>query len=274
MLISLRNKQYQFSFISLILVILVVSLCFYLAEWQMQRAENKQQRLDYIAVMQNKGELDWAKLNNLPATFNKTGLQLKTTGKLDSHKYWLLDNRTLNGRAGYDVITIFYPSISNSLPFNPVNKQQALLVNFGWIPQGESRNQLPKIQLPKQEITINVQLKQGDLAGFYLSDAGLTAQGWPKQIQFIDIHMQTEQSSQQLVSYMAYAMDKNPLAQPHYQSVVMPPEKHHAYALQWLLIGFAALGIFIFAVRSQNNNQKNTQKALNKQIPIGEVNDK
>lgn len=269
MLISLRNKQYHFSFISLILVILVVSLCFYLAAWQMQRAENKQQRLDYIAAMQNKGELDWAKLNNLPATFNKTGLQLKTTGKLDSHKYWLLDNRTLNGRAGYDVITIFYPST-----FNSAIKQEALLVNFGWIPQGDSRNHLPKIQLPTQEITINVQLKQGDLAGFYLSDAGLTAQGWPKQIQFIDIRMQTEQSSLQLVNFMAYAMDKNPLAQPHYQSVVMPPEKHHAYALQWLLIGFAALGIFIFAVRSQNNNQKDTQKALNKQIPIGEVNDK
>ena len=264
MFISLRNKQYQFSFISLILVILVVSLCFYLAAWQMQRAENKQQRLDYIELMQNKGELNWAKLNSLPLEFNKTGLQLKTTGKLDTHKYWLLDNRTLNGRPGYDVITIFYPS----------NSQQALLVNFGWIPQGESRNHLPKVQLPQQEITINAQLKQGDLAGFYLSDEGLAAQGWPKQIQFIDIHMQAEQSSQRFVNFMAYAMDKNPLAQPHYQSVVMPPEKHHAYALQWLLIGVAALGIFIFAVRSQKNNQKNIDKVLNKQVPIGEVNDK
>ena len=264
MLISLRNKQYQFSFISLILVILVVTLCFYLAAWQMQRAENKQQRLDYIEAMQSKGELNWAKLNDLPATFNKTGLQLKATGKLNSHKFWLLDNRTLNGRPGYDVITIFYPS----------KCQQALLVNFGWIPQGESRNHLPKVQSPQQEITINVQLKQGDLAGFYLSDAELTAQGWPKQIQFIDIKLQTEQSSQQLVNFMAYAMDKNPLAEPHYQSVVMPPEKHHAYALQWLLIGVAALGIFIFAVRSLNNNQKNIDKALNKQVPIGEVNDK
>lgn len=269
MLISLRNKQYQFSFISLILVILVVSLCFYLAAWQMQRAENKQQRLDYIEKMQSKGALNWSKLSDLPASFNKTGLQLKATGKLDSHKYWLLDNRTLNGRPGYDVITMFYPST-----FNPLNKQQALLVNFGWIPQGESRNHLPKIQLPNQEIAINVQLKQGDLAGFYLSDAGLTAQGWPKLIQFIDIKMQAEQSNQKLVEFMAYEIDTNPYAQPHYQSVVMPPEKHHAYALQWLLIGIAALGIFIFAVRSQNNSQKNTNRALKKQVPIGEVNDK
>ncbi|WP_042151512.1 MULTISPECIES: SURF1 family protein [unclassified Pseudoalteromonas] len=264
MLISLRNKQYQFSFISLILVILVVSSCFYLAVWQLQRAENKQQRLDYIDVMQNKGELDWAKLDSLPAKFNKTGLQLKTTGTLDTHKYWLLDNRTLNGRPGYDVITIFYP----------LNSQQALLVNFGWIPQGKSRNQLPKVQLPEQEIDIKVQLKQGDLAGFYLNEAELTNKGWPKQIQFIDIKLQTEQSSQPLVNFMAYAIDKNPLAQPHYQSVVMPPEKHHAYALQWLLIGVAALGIFIFAVRGQNNNQKNINKALSSQVSIGEVNDK
>ncbi|PAJ73818.1 transmembrane cytochrome oxidase complex biogenesis factor [Pseudoalteromonas sp. NBT06-2] len=263
MLISLRSKQYHCSFISLILVILVVSLCLYLAAWQLQRAENKQQRLDYIEAMKNKGEFSWAKLNYLPATFNKTGLQLKTKGKFNTHKYWLLDNRTLNGRPGYDVITIFYPS----------NSSQALLVNFGWIAQGESRNNLPTIQLPNHEIAINVQLKQGDLAGFYLNGAQLSVQGWPKLIQFIDIKMQTKQSTQQLVDFIAYAIDKNPYAQPHYQNVVMPPEKHHAYALQWLLIGIAALGIFIFAVRSQNNNQTKSSD-FNTQIPTGEVNDK
>jgi len=269
MLISLRSKQYQLSFISLILVILVVSLCLYLAEWQLQRAENKQQRLDYIEEMQNKGDLNWQKLKVLPDTFNKTGLQLKTKGKLNTHKYWLLDNRTLNGRPGYDVITIFYPST-----FNPLNNHQSLLVNLGWIPQGKSREHLPEVQLPKHEIAINAQLKQGDLAGFYLNGAQQSTQGWPKLIQFIDIKMQAEQSAHQLVDFMAYAIDKNPYAQPHYQSVVMPPEKHQAYALQWLLIGMAALGIYIFAVRSQNNNQENTDRELNKQVPIGEVNDK
>ena len=262
MLISLRNKQYQFSFISLILVILVVSLCFYLAIWQLQRAANKQLRLDYIEKMQNKGELNWDKLNALPASFNKTGLQLKTTGRLNTQKYWLLDNKTLNGRPGYDVITVFYPA----------NSQKALLVNFGWIPQGESRSHLPQVQLPEQQIPINAQLKQGDLAGFYLSDAVLAVQGWPKQLQFIDLNMQAEQSEIQLVDFMAYVIDPNPYATPHYISVVMPPEKHKAYALQWLLIGIAALGIFIFAVRGQNNNQKNTDKALSDLI--GEVNDK
>lgn len=115
MLISLRNKQYQFSFISLILVILVVSLCFYLAIWQLQRAENKKLRLDYIEKMQNKGELNWDKLNALPASFNKTGLQLKTTGRLNTQKYWLLDNKTLNGRPGYDVITVFFQQIVKKL---------------------------------------------------------------------------------------------------------------------------------------------------------------
>jgi surfeit locus 1 family protein len=227
------------------IVLVVVVVCVGLANWQWQRADQKQQRLDDIEVMQQKGVLDWQSINLLPDSLNKTGLQLKLSGKLQTQQYWLLDNRTFNGRHGYDLVAVFIPHGSD----------QGLLVNFGWIAQGASRDYLPKTQLPEQTITISVQLKQGDLAGFYLDGAEQVVSGWPKLIQFIDITQLAKQNKTELVDYMAYAVALHDFAEPHYQPVVMPPQKHLAYALQWLLIAFSALGVFVFAMRSQYKNK-------------------
>jgi surfeit locus 1 family protein len=232
--------------ISSSLVLVVVVVCLGLANWQWQRADQKQQRLDNIDRMQQKGVLSWSGLTLLPETLDKTGLRLQLQGKVQSEKYWLLDNRILNGRPGYDVLAIFYPTGSTL----------GLLVNFGWVAQELSRNKLPQVQLPEQPLRITVQLKQGDLAGFYLPGAELAGTGWPKRIQFIDIHQQEQQSQVQLVDYMAYAVDKDSFAQPHYQPVIMPPEKHLAYALQWLLIALSAVLVFVFAMRNQYQKDK------------------
>lgn len=232
--------------ISSSVVLIVVVSCIGLANWQWQRADQKQQRLDNIEMMQKKGLLSWSGLTLLPETLDKTGLRLQLKGKLQSEKYWLLDNRTLNGRPGYDLLAIFYPTGS----------ALGLLVNFGWVAQGLSRNKLPQIQLPEQPLSITAQLKQGDLAGFYLPGAELASSGWPKLIQFIDIEQQEQQSQAQLVDFMAYAVDSDRFAQPHYQPVIMPPEKHLAYALQWLLIALSAVVVFVFAMRKQYQKDK------------------
>lgn len=195
--------------------------------------------------MQQKGLLDWSGLALLPQTLDKTGLRLQLQGKVQSKQYWLLDNRTLNGQPGYDVLTLFYPTGS----------ALGLLVNFGWVPQGLSRNKLPQIDLPEQQLRITVQLKQGDLAGFYLPGAERAGTGWPKLIQFIDVHQQAQQSQAQLVDFIAYAVDSRGFAQPHYQPVVMPPEKHRAYALQWLLLSLSAAVVFILAMRNQHRDK-------------------
>ena len=42
----------------------------------------------------------------------------------------------------------------------------------------------------------------------------------------------------------------------NWQPVVMPPEKHMAYAVQWFLLGVAALVIFIIAQRNKLKRNK------------------
>lgn len=216
-----------------------------LANWQWQRGKQKQARLAHIQSMKSQGALDWRGLTALPQTMDKTGIQLQITGHLETQRYWLLDNRTLQGRPGFDVLAAFYPNES----------PEALLINFGWVAQGVSRQVLPTIHLPNEQLTLTVQLKAGDLTSFHLPGASQVEPGWPKLIQYIDVAELQLQSGLQLVPFMAYTTEASgtapSFAQPHYRPVVMPPEKHRAYALQWLLIGAAALGVFVFAIRQR-----------------------
>jgi len=38
-----------------------------------------------------------------------------------------------------------------------------------------------------------------------------------------------------------------------YKPVVMLPEKHRAYAIQWFLLAFACIGVFFFASYQRSN---------------------
>jgi surfeit locus 1 family protein len=232
--------------ISSSLTLIVIFTCLTLANWQHNRAQDKQQRLDNISKVQAKGTLSWSELQLLPASLNKTGIKLQLTGQLQSEQFWLLDNRVFQKQVGFDVLTIFYP----------VHSKQAIIVNLGWVKAPKSRAQKAVVNLPTRNITLQVQLKQGDLAGFYLQQQQLNKGNWPKQIQYIDLAIMQQEVQQEsdakLVDFIAYSNEAKFSLQPHYEPVVMPPEKHLAYALQWLLLAVAALLVFIFAVKPFN----------------------
>jgi len=240
--------------ISSSLTLLVVITCLALANWQHNRAQDKQLRLDNISKVQAKGVMSWSELQSLPASLNKTGIKLQLTGHLESEQYWLLDNRVFQKQVGFDVLAMFYPEQSNA----------AMIVNLGWVKAPKSREQKAIVKLPTRSMTLEVQLKQGDLAGFYLQKQQPNEGSWPKRIQYVDlavmqqeVQQETQQVIQQrstakLVNFIAYSKQAKFSLQPHYEPVVMPPEKHLAYALQWLLLAVAALLVFLFAVKPFN----------------------
>lgn len=223
--------------ISCSITLIVVVTCLTLANWQYNRAQDKQQRLDYISTQQAQGTMNGLQLNSLPKHLNKTGIKVQLTGQLQSKQYWLLDNRIFHKQVGFDLLAMFTPEQS----------KQAIIVNLGWIKAPQRRDQSITVQLPTATITLTMQLKQGDLTGFYLQAEAPNNSAWPKRIQYIDLSKMQLESSRQFQDFIGYSNEARFSLQPHYQPVVMPPEKHIAYALQWLLLALAALVIFIFA---------------------------
>ena len=231
--------------ISTSLTLLVVITCLTLANWQHNRAQDKQLRLDNISALQAKGIISWKELQHIPKNLNKSGITVQLNGRLQSKQYWLLDNRVFEKMVGFDVLALFYPDQS----------QQAIIVNLGWVKATQNRAQVPEVNLPSQKISLQVQLKEGDLAGFYLQQETLNNTAWPKQIQYVDLAIMQQQSEAKLTDFIAYSNEAKFSLQPHYTPVVMPPEKHLAYALQWFLLAIIALGVFVFALQRHSEDK-------------------
>ena len=246
MQLILWRKQKLSSIFIVCVVIVVVLVCLRLGYWQLQRAEAKTQQLAHIASVQAQGVMQWPQVQALPSDWNKTGVQATLTGTIDSNHYWLLDNQVYQGQVGYDVLTLFKPTTSKT----------PLLTNLGWVKAPTSREQLPAIALPNNPITINVQLKQGKLSGFTLDNTSLNKledDSWPKRVQTIDLQLFTQQAKQAMVDFIGYRQGAgDELGIPHYQAVVMSPQKHYGYAVQWLLIALACVVVAIFASKRRN----------------------
>lgn len=210
------------------------------------------------------------------------GLQISQFGYVIPNYYWLWDNRIYQGQIGYDVIALFYstrPSLSNSL--NNLNKKaQLYIVNLGWVKAPPQRQQFPNITLPTTAIELTATLYTDYGSQFTLPQLFSSrtqdkkiklADSWPKRIQVptpkqlqddikripfsklleenVDIAINLEENIHLQSDFMLMA-DKSILHfQPHFKAVVMPPEKHHAYMWQWLLLALAAPLIALGVIR-------------------------
>jgi len=240
------NKQKLSSIITVCLVVIVVLVCVRLGFWQLQRADQKQQQLNAIENIQQQGVMSWAQLQQLPKEWNKTGVLVSLSGYFDTNNYWLLDNQIYNGQVGYDLLTLL------KLP----DESRFLLVNLGWVKAGRSREALPNVTIPSGKFTLTAQIKEDNLSGFTLANSN-TQSDLAKRIQIIDLQSLSSQSQRTLVDFMAYRQgDEDEIAAPHYEAVVMSPEKHYAYSVQWFLIAIACVVVAIFASKKRIDNEK------------------
>ncbi|MEO2267739.1 SURF1 family protein [Pseudoalteromonas sp. YIC-656] len=229
------------------LVILTITVCTRLGFWQLERAEQKQQRQQMLDSWSERGVLDFAQALRVIQDGDATGMQVVITGEV-SPQYWLLDNQVYQGKVGYDVLVLMLPDTSN----------RWLLVNLGFVPAPLTRNELPIINLPSEITLPQALIKDGELGGITLKD-DIQQDAWPKRIQQIDLHSMAQQTRKPIHPFMAYAGLPNSSvnAQPHYQGVTMSAQKHNAYALQWFLIALAALIIALSAYwRARRTHEK------------------
>lgn len=219
-----------------------------LGYWQLSRAEYKEQRLAQIEQYQQLNVLDLSSVLTLSKQHDPTGITVKIDGTFANPASWLLDNKVVKGKTGYDVL----------LALKVFGQQKAVLVNMGWVGANYAyRDQLPQFTIPNGEVAITGFVKAKDLTAFALSNQSINEQPWPQRTQQIELEKFEQQSGLLFHPFVVYAQQENDFGfTHHYQPVVMPPQKHRAYALQWFLLALAVIVIFIFASRvstSENN---------------------
>lgn len=219
-----------------LLNVLVLALLLGLSLWQWQRAAEKTQTLQRIAAWQQQGAVNPSGLSAI-APHQRDGLQLDFNARWLAPQVWLLDNQIVNGRIGYDVLIAVEDS---SAP----DKTTALLVNLGWVAAPLQRELLPTINIPA-EVRIQGIFRtrtKGVLLGTNIENKGV----WPMRIQQVDVKSLSAFIDQPLVMGLVYQEKSSPFL-IHYRPVILPPERHKAYALQWFLLAVALVIIALAA---------------------------
>ncbi len=152
----------------------------------------------------------------------------------------LLDNRTHQGKPGYQVLT--------PLLLSGQNKPSAVLVNRGWIPYSGTRDNIPDITVGAQTRTVAGIIKKPAKSILLQTDHnGITTdQHYPRLIQAIALNELATQLQYTLLPIII-ELDKNDKDgyvrdwQPYYGSV----DKHNAYALQWFAMAIILLFLYI-----------------------------
>ena len=223
------------NFIKNLSLIIIISTCFYLGLWQIDRADEKLRiQKDFIKQIST-DYLDAKSIGENPTRYTK----LFSSGVF-VEPYFLLDNIVFNRKAGYFVIS----------PFLLDNK--ILLVNRGWV-ENYSRQRFPKISTPEEKTIIKGYVKY-PMQLLELSESNITGSE-PYVLQNININQISKILNRDIYSFIL-TLDEN--SEYSYQYIAEKNEnkhfKHYMYAGQWFL--FAIIGIVFLTILNRKKNGK------------------
>ena len=217
------------------LLVLFISL----GRWQWNRAEFKQQLVDEFT--RNAAQV--VALGTRPTRELPRYARIAVEGEWDGSRQFLLDNRTRDGRAGYEVLT----------PLRLADGRW-VLVNRGWVPFTGYRDRLPEVRLlaaasGSGRMTVRGVLDELPNAGLAGGRAAPATQGgWPRVTAF---PLQPELAAalgvdpKRLEPRVLLLDDAEPAGYVRgWQPFVKGPEQNWSYAIQWW--SFAVLLIVLY----------------------------
>lgn len=235
--------RWQFNWKISAFFVLFFPLMIGLGFWQLDREAQKQQMLEQQTRQQQQepapmDRIDWQAgdaLSFLPVT---------ARGSYHNERSFLLDNRLRDSRVGYEVLTPLQTG------------EGTLLVNRGWIPLGESRQQLPDIPEVRGEQSVTGHLHVPEGRTLVLGDqADPLGDRWPRRIQRVDLPRLGELSGQELLPYVLRLDAGAPGALvTDWSAEPIRPETHRGYAVQWFAMAAALLILFLYSSLSRKEN--------------------
>lgn len=251
-----------------------------LSAWQWQRGEDKLATLARIAEWEREGAVGLARLVELADAPGRAaagatprdidaasagaasvgvmndsasaragravvdGVQLDFEARWIAPMVWLVDNRIVDRQPGYDVVIAVEDLADLRAAGSSGAAPRAALVNLGWIAAAGGRDALPMPAIPSQ---LRVQgIFRTDVTGLLLG-ANVEDHGrWPMRIQQAGPAQLAGWLAVPLAPGLIYQQQGSPF-HVHYRPVVLPPDRHRGYALQWGLIALAVIGVALAA---------------------------
>lgn len=228
---SKDRRSWLFKSLLISQTLFMVGLGLWLAQWQLQRADAKQQLLEQFQTAQSK---------SVEESLNRFD-RVRLAGAVFTQRYFLIDNRTWQGKAGYELVVVMQRASRN------------YLVSLGWLAAGPYRDQIPQLQLPAyldiKDARVDRVSEQFQLGVDTWSDS------WPKRVQQLDIDAASQALGQRLETWLIRAVDTQVSGiQPIWQPVVVPVERHWGYSVQWFALAVTWLVCSVLLYRKLFTN--------------------
>ncbi len=205
----------------------------FLGVWQIERAAHKE---GLLQAFNSEQESPPIRLTSQSPDWSRVFID----GIFDSSRQILIDNQIHKGKVGYKIFT----------PFR-FDDNKIVLVDRGWIAQGQSRSDLPQLNILEKKSRIIATVtspEQGVLAG-----SELLTNEWPRVSQtkaveviasafkepILDIVLVLDPGSSQITEFIQI----KPFA--------ITPVKHYGYAMQWFTMSIVLLGMFLYALKRE-----------------------
>ena len=202
----------------------------------------------------------WSSLLNEQSAYRR----VTVLGELLERPVILLDNKILNGVVGYQLIQVFKLAPTHADPLKETEKQpgksRLAWVNRGWLPAGRLRSDLPQINTPPGQVTIQAHVYQSLGTPFVLDNSTLAQRvlsaesDQPIIAQQFDLREMSQDSEE--VDYFPHLLrleaDSSAAYAIDWPAVNTRPEKHQAYAIQWFAMALALLVFYL--IRSVEKN--------------------
>lgn len=213
----------------------------YLGMWQLDRAQQKQQRLQQIQL---KTQLAPMGIDELRLLDDMRDAPVAVVGRFLAQVF-LLDNRVYQGKVGYQLVAVLQTDSGD------------LLVNLGWLKAPEFRQQVPEYEVPVGLVEVQGMVAVPQLNPMIRETAGAN-DGWPKVVQQLDIpKLEALRGNGDLLDWVLLLSPEADFGYVReWQPVVMPPQKHQAYAMQWFALAIAAIVVYAAVLRRRKSDRK------------------
>jgi surfeit locus 1 family protein len=237
-----RIRRFSASWVLTLLTLAGVVLFVNLGRWQWNKGNLRAQQAAQFAQGAGEAEpLADRALEQVPR-FQRVSV----TGKLDPAHQFLLDNRTNEGRPGYEVLT-------------PLQREghDTILVDRGWVPFSGFRDKLPDVSFATAgEVEITGRVDELPVEGLASGHAAPDEKApWPKVTSY-PTPMELAQSLGQHVESRILLLDAN--APNGYVREWQPPgltaDRHWSYGVQWY--AFAVLAVALWLILGFRRGKK------------------
>ena len=220
-----------------------------LGQWQLERASQNQALMEQRSLTAAMAPLDGTALGKPgDASDNRAGLLYRSVllkGRwLGAHTVYL-DNRQMQGRAGFYVVTPLVLSGTHS----------AILVQRGWVPRSfTDRQSLPEVSTPQGEVEIQAHLAPWPSRMYDF--AGVERGPIRQNLELSDFRLETGLPLLELSAVQAGAASEGLLRD--WPPVASGIEKHHGYAFQWFGLSALITLLYVwFQIVQPRRKQKN-----------------